>query len=227
MKGVILLGLAKYMEDNEEIINIRMYDKGIGIVELNDFKKAQKGNARLISAEEEYLSVLKELEKIERWLYIIENSMKIIKTEFILQTMYNQKKQYNLVKNEYINYKFDPKFREFRDKQFSIDEKEIKEYERKIIKSYIQYFIDNLKTMKNFTDDDAVAINFLYWDIEEFVKEFLSIDVQDLHIPFVQYLRENILYDNEKTWVLCPNCKQKTYGDFNTCIHCKYPNEVI
>lgn len=78
---------------------------------LGGFKKTRKRKNTLVLLEEEYFLVLKEIEKIERWLNIIDDAEKIIRTEFILQTMDRQKEQLNKVKSEYIDYKFDPKFK--------------------------------------------------------------------------------------------------------------------
>ena len=193
---------------------------------LGGFKKTRKRKNTLVLLEEEYFLVLKEIEKIERWLNIIDDAEKIIRTEFILQTMDRQKEQLNKVKSEYIDYKFDPKFKKIRNKQFNFSNKELKDYENKIIESYIQYLLDNLKTMENLTDDDAILINFLYLDIENFIEEFLNIHPKQIKIPLIQYIRENIIEDDEQSWVLCSNCGERTYRDFKTCIHCKYPNEV-
>lgn len=220
------MGFAKYMEDNIEIFNNRMYKKGINIEDVEDFKKAQKRKLTLISLEDEYSLVLKEIEKIGIWLNIIDNARDIIKTEFILQTMDKQKKQLNKVKDEYIDYKFDPKFKHFRHKQFNISDMELLDYERKIIESYLQYFLDNFKIIENHTNDDAIIINFLYFDIEQFIETFLNINPREIRIPLIQYIREDILEDNKITWVLCSYCGKKTYRDYNICIHCKYPNEV-
>lgn len=214
------------MEDDREIFNSRMYDKGIGIVELSDFKKSQKVSPHFISEKEEYLLVLNALEKVDIWLDIIEEAKEITNSEPFLQLLDSQGKHANNVKSEYINYKFDPKFRRFKDFKIDKDDRKFRDYREKLIESYIKYFIDNLKEMENFNDNDAVTLNFFYWDMERFVKEFLSFDTQRLKTPLVQYLREEILDERKKGWVKCSNCKEKTYRDFHTCIHCKYPNEV-
>ncbi|NMA86058.1 MAG: hypothetical protein GX968_01895, partial [Tissierellia bacterium] len=65
------MGFAKYMEDNIEIFNNRMHKKGIKIIELKDFQRKQKGEFKLISLEEEYISILGQIEKIEIWLDIM------------------------------------------------------------------------------------------------------------------------------------------------------------
>ena len=41
-EGGASMGLAKYMEDNIEIFNNRMYEKGIGLMHLGGFKKTRK-----------------------------------------------------------------------------------------------------------------------------------------------------------------------------------------
>lgn len=220
------MGFAKYMEDNIEIINNRMYEKGANIVDLENFKKAQKRELNFISLEDEYSLVLKEIEKIERWLKIIDNARNIIRTESVLQTMEKQEKQLNKIKDEYIDYKFDPKFKHLKHKQFNISDMELLEYERRIIESYLQYFLDSFKILENHTNDDAITINFLYFDIEQFIEEFININPKEIQIPLIQYIREDILEGNDIRWVLCPNCGKKTYKDYNICIHCKYPNEV-
>lgn len=218
------MGLAKYMEDNIEIFNDRMYKKGIKVVDLKDFKKQRKTN--LVNFEEEYFLVLKEIEKIAIWLNIINIAGDTIKTDFIIQIMDKQKEQLYKAKDEYIDYKFDPKFKHFRHKQFDIPEQELKIYKRKIIENYLQYFLDNLKEMENVTDDDAIKMNFLYFDINNFIEKFLYIKTDEIQIPLVQYIIENILEEKGKGWVLCNNCGNKTYRDFYSCIYCKYPNEV-
>lgn len=226
MKGGVRLGYAKYMEDDREIFNSRMYDKGIGLVELSDFKRSQKASPQFIPVKEEYLLVLNALEKVDIWLDIIEDAKGITNSQSFLQLLDSQERHVNNVKSEYINYKFDPKFRRFEDLKIDKDNREFRVHRMKLIESYIQYFIDNLKKMKNLTDADAMALNFFYWDMEQFTKEFLSIDMQMLKVPLVQYLREEILDERKKAWIKCPNCSRKTYRDFHTCIHCKYPNEV-
>lgn len=220
------MGLAKYMEDNIEIFNNRMYKKGIDILELNDFKKAQNEKVVLIPPEEEYLLVLKELRKIEMWLNIIDKAEKVTRTKAVCQIMEKQKKQLNKVKGGYTDYKFDFKFKHLRSERFNISNKELKQHENEIIKSYIRCFLDNLRPMKNVTHDDAIKINFLYIDIEKFAKEFLDIDTKKSQLPLIQNIRENILKDDEKLLILCTHCNRKTYIDFNTCIHCKYPIDI-
>lgn len=221
------MGFAKYMEDNIEIFESRMYEKkGINIVNLEGFKKTQKRKRELISLEDEYYLILKEMEKIDIWLNIIENSRDIIRTDFILEIMDKQEKQLNKAKNEYIDYKFDPKFKHLRHKQFNSSQMNLLDYERRIIESYLQCFIDNFKLLDNQTIDDAITINFLYLDIEQLIEVFLNINIVEIQTPLIQYIREDILEDDKITWVLCPYCGEKTYRDYKTCIHCKYPNEV-
>lgn len=67
--------------------------------------------------------------------------------------------------------------------------------------------------MENLTDDDAILINFLYLDIENFIEEFLNIHPKQIKIPLIQYIRENIIEDDEQSWVLCSNCGERTYRD--------------
>lgn len=226
-KGDLTLGFAKYMEDDIEIYNNRMYDRGTKLATLSEFKKAQKKKPHSTSEKEEYLLVLGQIEGYEERLGIIDRAKETITTKSILQLMDSQQRHFTKVRDEYIDYKFSPKFRAFWDIEYNAEEDELREFRRGILENYVQKFIDSLKAMENLTGDDAIAINFLYWDIENFAREFLSVDKEFLEVPLVQYLREDILKENELAWVLCPNCRGKTYKDFRTCILCKYPNEVV
>lgn len=216
------MGWAKYMEDNIEIFNNRMYDRGADVLYLNDFKKEQKKN----SSKEEYLSALKELKKLDIHLDIINELLEMIGTDFIIEFIEDQKTHFNKIKDEYIDYLFDPKFRNYRNGVIKLEDLDFREYELKIIESYIRYFVDKLKSMENVTNHDSIVINNIYWDIEAFMQRFTSIDIKLLTKPLVQYLREDILGDNEERWFLCSNCGEKTYRDFKFCINCKYPVEV-
>lgn len=218
------MGFAKYMEDNIEIFNNRMHEKGIEIIELKDFQREQKRKFELISLEEEYISILKEIEKIEIWLDIINDVENTIRTDSILDIINRQRKQLSKSKSEYIDYKFDPKFKSLRRREFNVSNEELRGFENKIKENYLELFIDNLKEMDNLTNDDAVNINLLYMDIDKFVEKFFSINCSKIQVPLIQYIREDILEDNENAWILCQHCGGKTYRDFKTCIHCKYPN---
>src|SRR5690554_916838 len=114
------------MEDDREIFNSRMYDKGIGLVELSDFKRSQKASPQFIPVKEEYLLVLNALEKVDIWLDIIEDAKGITNSQSFLQLLDSQERHVNNVKSEYINYKFDPKFRRFEDLKIDKDNREFR-----------------------------------------------------------------------------------------------------
>ena len=123
-----------------------------------------------------------------------------------------QKQQLEKIKDEYINNIYDPKFKRFKDKKSTIKAEDLKAYE--------------LKTINNYNFDEAITIDNIYWDMEMFVETFLFINLESLEIPLIKYLRENILEKDQYELVVCSNCGEKTYSDFNNCIKCKYPKGV-
>lgn len=220
------MGFAKYLEDNIEISNSRRYDKGQNVLRLQDFKNSHKKKGITPSLGDEYVLILNEIEKLENWIKIIKSLEDIITTELLLKLLSKQKNHINKVKNEYINYKFDSKFRAIKNKTHNLSEASLNKHNQLIIKNYTSTFIDELSKMKNITNDDSINLNFMYWDIENFSKEFLDITLTGINIPLVKYLREEILKDSDISWRECSKCKCKTYKDFNTCIYCKYPKEM-
>lgn len=222
------MGWAKYAEDNLDIFNNRMYEKGIGwpSIGVAEFRKDIKKSTYTMPIDEEYLLLLEEIKKIQLWINIINESYKLIKTHSIILTLDRQMEQLTRAKDEYINYKYDHKFKPFNDKKYNLGDKEIKAYETRIIKAYIEYFIDKMKLMENHTDSDSIEINDLYRDIEEFINVFLKVNKKNVKISLIQYLRQEILNEKNEYMILCNHCENKTYKDFKFCIECKYPNEV-
>ena len=211
-------------KDNISIFNQRMYNKGIGHFDkLDELKEKSDKDRKIISLKEEYLMIIEELNKLEMWLDIIEKMYEKISTDFVVKTLDEQKKQLNKIKDEHINNMYNPKFKKFRDDKITNRDEYLENYRSIIIESYIEYFIEKLRTMDNYDDHDAIAINNIYRDVEMFVEMFLSISIQALEIPIVQYLRENILKQDGYDWIICSNCEADTYSDFNSCIKCKYP----
>lgn len=228
LKGGRQLGFAKYLEDDIGIFNDRMYIKGeTGFRELNDIKEESKKITHTIYPKKEYMMILNELNKLKIWLDIINIIYLDINTKFVIVMLDNQRQQLEKIKDEYINYIYDPKFKKSReDKSLNIP-KDLEDYKSKIIESYIEYFIEKLRTINNHDDNDAIKIDNLYWDIEIFVKRYLHIDAKSLESPLIQHLREKILNEYQHEWIICSNCGIKTYLDFKTCIVCKYPKGVM
>ncbi|WP_352419790.1 hypothetical protein [Proteiniborus sp.] len=221
------MGWAKYAEDNIEIANSRRYDKGIDSIPFKDFKKKTKGSLELISKEEEYQLILRELLKIDKWLELINDMTNVIHTPLLQQHLRNQKKYLLMDKENYINYRYDSKFKTLRNVQADRSKINLKDYTSNLINNYAIYIIDNMKGIKNSTDHEAIVLNSLLLDLEDLASKYLGIDIKTLHIPLVKYIRENVIKEEEIVRAICNKCGEKTYSDFNHCIYCKYTREGI
>ncbi|SDY94643.1 hypothetical protein SAMN05660462_01319 [Proteiniborus ethanoligenes] len=216
------MGWAKYAEDNMEIFNNRMYDKGINSISFKEFKKKVRHNLELISKEEEYQLVLRELIKIDRWLELVNDMANVIHTPLLLKFLNDQKKYLLADKESYINYRYDPKFKTLRNVQVDRNKINFKDYISNLIKKYALYIIDNMKEIKNNTDHEAIILNSLLLDLEDFAKKYLDINKKTLQVPLVKYVRENVIKEEKIVRAICNKCGEKTYSDFNHCIYCKY-----
>lgn len=222
------MGFAKYAEDNIDIMNSRMYDRKTSFPERNivEFKKEVRYRENTIEKEEEYRLLLREIKKVVSWIAIINSFYRFAGSNIFLNLLNEQKISLQGNRDEFTDYKYDPKFKEFRHKTYNIEEEYLRKFKKSLGDRYLDYFVEKLGSLGNKNENDAIELNSLIWDLKEFLINYLSININDLDKPVIQFVREDILKEEIKPMIICSHCKRKTYSDFKTCIFCKYPNEV-
>lgn len=224
------MGWAKYAEDNREIFDSRMFDKGGMNTPFKDIDRSRESSLALlknaqVSLENEYLLILMELSKISDWLDLINIIEKLLQTQ-ILEELLKKQKEYLLKDKEYfLNYVYDKKYKGLKDKYANYSKVKEKNYITRLMTNYLSYIINCIKENKNKTDHEAILLNSLIMDLEDLANKYYDISKKDTQIPLVRYIRESILKEENLTYVLCRRCKEKTFSDFRHCIYCKYTQE--
>lgn len=219
------MGYTKYKEDIEEIINDRDYmkhydeygwrSKSLDNLEKHEIKKDLK---------EELEQVKQKINHIELWINYNNQLLNIFTYEVIVLQIKMQSKYLKEILDKYYNIFYDSHFNDIRNNEMiSLHLKDDK-FIAELNKDFINYIANKASILKSNGIEEAIILRKFYNDVTIFLKKMMEIDVENINVPIIKFIRDDLLKENNIKLIKCNRCKQETYEDFNVCIYCN--NEV-